>query len=272
MSGFILTGVCPTASECPLSQLITEQIGKALTLEGFSPGVVNKSGMFVNSHPWAMPHSLDYRDPAYTVLRNQEIDAAVLERGFNDLAIHGLGTGGCDCSVIMSIPDQAIFSGTWPNDITPFEVVKTLIRNSRKRSAVLMDDPNIAERVNELDASKLCILSTKGWSQTIEQLVNSGSGAVLVKSATTDSLELIIVTENPDGSSNTLEARIRNIDPVEENTIIAVATLGALLGLGLPIDRALQHFTIPATQVADKHLARKCPGTETDIHTRLSNS
>ena len=227
----------------PLSSAATIGIGGALEAAGYCPGVVNKSGMWVKSAPWAASGSLDYRDPAFTVLRNRKIDAAVVERTIEKVLDYGIGSGGCDISVVLDSSPASIVTDLWPTGIGASEGTKLLMRSARKACIALVDNGLVDSLAAGIPASKLYVLSLTGWTDSIEKHVTNGAAALALENISGTYLTVRVSTHAAKTATASIDIPARLGDTSESGLLTSLAALGVLMSLGHSVEEAAGFLT-----------------------------
>jgi cyanophycin synthetase len=224
--------------EHSMAAAVTSGIGSVLDAAGYSPGVVNKSGMQVGGSPWAVPDSLDYRDPAFTVLRNSRIDAAVIERSSQQILDYGLGSGGCDISVVLDSSSDSIVTELWPTGVKVSEATKLLITSCRRACVALVDDPLIDLAAEDIPATKLYAMSLKGWTDAIEKHVASGATALALENVSETGLSVRISRGGAEATAETLDISMPLPDRSESGLMPSLTALAVLVSMGYTTEEA----------------------------------
>lgn len=220
----------------------TDALGKLFAMLGFCPGVINHSGMFINGEQWATPETIDSFDPAFTLVRNSEIDAAVIEREGRVALDLGVGTGDCDISVILSTDRGAIATAKWRNGINRSEADRLFIRSARKKSVLWIDDSDVAALGSQFPAPGLCVVSLHGYSQEVDQFVSQGATSVVLESATATGFTLRVDLGGNATSRHLVQAG--NIATRQDDTALlpGLASLATMLSLDLGLEKTIRHI------------------------------
>lgn len=213
-------------------------LGDALRAAGFCPGVIDHRGMTVNGEPWARSESVDSQDPAFALLRNREVDAAVVERASHYFLDMGVGAGGCDLSVLTGLQARPLSTRAWPGGVDARASVRLLMRSARRRAIVLVDDPGLAALAGDCPPERLCVLSTRPEAGRHLGFAAAGALALALETGMDGGRRLAIV--QPGDGEPTLH-------PVPEwaadEPVNFLASVAALICLGIPPEQAVQRKT-----------------------------
>lgn len=189
---------------------VADAVSQGLTRVGYAVGSSAGRGLIVRGVPWTRPEDVDGRDPAFQLLRNREVDAVVVERGYEILQRSGVGTGGCDVAIVIAAPDvtRSTFGTHYADGL-----VAMLIESARVAAVLSLDDAGSARVAATAPAERLCVVSGNGWSETVERYVAAGARAVvaeagkdktrLITGAGTERGEVVLdLTHTPTGSKD----------------------------------------------------------------------
>lgn len=180
-----------TVTGGPAAASVADAVSRGLTDAGYAVGLASRAGLIVRGVPWSRLEFLDTRDPAFQLLRNREVDAVVVERGYGVLQDWGVGTGGCDVAIVLDEPetlqDDATSRGTRYAD----RLVAMLIDCARVATVMSLDDLNCARIAATTPAERLCVVSQHGWSEAVQRQVAAGARAVVMEEAAEKGIRLI---------------------------------------------------------------------------------
>jgi len=166
-------------------------VSGGLAAADHSVGLASRDGLTVGGVPWARAADVDTRDPAFQLLRNHAVDAVVVERPYDVLDHWGVGSGGCDIAIVLEIADGAPPASLSGGPGTADRLARMLMDAARVASVVSVDSPACARLAVAAPADRLCVVSLRGWSETIERHVAEGARAVVFEMGREKGLRLI---------------------------------------------------------------------------------
>jgi len=144
---------------------------------------------------------LNKRDPAFQLLRHQEVDGAIIYRDPADLIDFGMGSCGADISV-FSCSDSSIASKVWPLGCHTSQLLTLLVEHSKQGVVIHIDDLSFDDLVifDQSDNS-LCLITVSSDREAIGAMLSGGYLVVAVQHLGESEVELIF------GSKDSLRLR-----------------------------------------------------------------
>ncbi len=137
------------------SEILLEGILNKLA---YSVGLINKQGLFIDGKMCAKPEHVNYQNPGLQILRNDTVGAAIIDRTQMQLADFGLGSGGCDISIILESKDENIVTPLWSYGLGSQKVDHFLCLSARLASIILVNNTHSMELCKRCSPEKLFVL------------------------------------------------------------------------------------------------------------------
>jgi cyanophycin synthetase len=208
-------------------------IAHTLKYSGKSVGLTCTTGITIDGNPILFG---DYSGPegAGIIVREPTVDHIVLEVARGGIARRGLGVNEVDVGVLLNIGEDHL--GTdWIETQEDLCMVKSTVIEvvNTKGTSVLNADDNVTMSLLDRARGTIILFSLDANNKQIEAHIRSGGTVVTV-----DKRNTIIRNKDLDINICTLEEiPITFGGVIEFNTSNALAAIGALHGLGLPIEQ-----------------------------------
>jgi cyanophycin synthetase len=222
-------------------------IAHALKYSGKKVGFAGTTGVEIDG---VAVISGDYSGPEGSgiVLREPNVDHAVLEVARGGIIRRGLGFESCSVGILLNVDEDHVgLDGV--EDLEELALVKATVIEIVEDSGVTVlnaDDP-IVSGLMERAGGQLILFSLHPENQAIAQHLNSGGTAVVLQDG-----DVVIHSPKPSVHLlSVLEAPITLGGVATFNTANVLAAVAALHGLGIPVDmirKGISTFHPSATQ------------------------
>lgn len=162
------------------SLYLTSSLNNFFMQNNFNVGMINKNGMYINKEIYALTKDINYNNPALHLLRNPNINLAIVERDLNSILDFGIGIGNCTISILFDCPEEIVKTNFWQEGISLIEATKLLLENSKDCSIVLIDNPILCDLSKSILKDKLILLAIDKNNKELDYFIQNDYNIILL--------------------------------------------------------------------------------------------
>jgi len=174
------------------SQDITTSLNNFFIQNSFKVGMINKSGMYINNELYSLSKDINYDNPALHLLRNPNINLAIVERDINSILDFGIGTGNCTMSILLDCSDKIVKTKFYEEGISQIEATKLLLENSKDISIVLIDNLILCDLSKKVSKDKVILLATNKNNKELNYFIQNDYNIILLNKIDDSKIEFFV--------------------------------------------------------------------------------
>lgn len=178
------------------SLYLTTILNNYFVQNNFNVGMINKSGMYINKELYTLSKDINYDNPALHLLRNPNINLAIVERDLNTILDFGIGTGNCTISILFDCPKEIVKTTFWEDGISLIEAAKVLLKNTKEISIVLIDDAILCELSKQISKNKLILLCTNKENKEFDYFIKNNYDMIFLDKIDDSKIDFFINYKN----------------------------------------------------------------------------
>lgn len=199
------------------SLYLTTCLNNFFVQNNFKVGMINSNGMYINNELYTLTKDINYDNPALHLLRNPNINLAIIERDLTSILNFGIGTGNCTISILFDTPEEIIKNRFYENAISLIEATKVLLENTLDTSIVLIDNTILCNLSKQISRDKLILLCTNKENKEFDYFIKNNYDMIFLDKIDGSKINFFINYKN--------EKKNFSIEVEEENQEIILSLM-----------------------------------------------